>query len=157
MAPLNILTLNIQGFNTPHKCIKALRTFAAVKAHIICLQKTNFTEKCTPKYLSASYPQFYAASATTQPPPKPLPDLSSWANYRPISLLNLNIKLLAKIMATHLNTIIGHLIHRGQTGFVTIRQAGDNIRYALLLSHTAKTRCIPTCFLFPNMGFLSLW
>lgn len=41
-----------------------------------------------------------------------------------------------------LATIIGQLIHFDQTGFVPIRQAGDNVRRALLLSHDAKT-----CFL----------
>lgn len=79
--------------------------------------------------------------------PKPWSDPSSWTNYRPISLLNLNIRLLAKIMATHLNTIIGHLIHCDQTRFVPIRQTGNNIGHALLLSHVTKTRHIPTCFL----------
>lgn len=66
MAPLNIFSLNVQGFNTPHKRTKALRSFTATKAHIICLQETNFTEKSTLKFLSASYPQFYSSSATTK-------------------------------------------------------------------------------------------
>lgn len=79
--------------------------------------------------------------------PKPKSDTSSWTNYRPISLLNLVIKLLAKILATHLNTIIGQLMHRYQTGFIPIRQAGDSVRRPLLLSHPAKSRRIPTYFL----------
>lgn len=77
--------------------------------------------------------------------PKPQSDSSSWSNYRPISLLNLDIKLLAKILATRMNNIIGHLIHKDQTGFIPKRQAGDNIRQALLLIHAAKIRHIPAC------------
>lgn len=79
--------------------------------------------------------------------PKPRSDLTSWTNYHPISLLNLDIKLLAKIIATLLNAIIGQLIHCDQTGFMPMRQAGDNIRRALLLIHSAKKRKIPTCLI----------
>lgn len=56
MAPLNILSLKVQGFNTPHKCTKALRSFTSAKAHIISLQEPFFTNKFTPKFLSASLP-----------------------------------------------------------------------------------------------------
>lgn len=66
MAPINILSLNVQGFNTPHKRTKALRSFAMKKANIICLQETHFTDKVYPKFLSSSYPQFYTASATVK-------------------------------------------------------------------------------------------
>ena len=45
--------------------------------------------------------------------PKPQSDDSACANYRPISLLNLDIKLLAKVMAFWLNNIIGSLINKG--------------------------------------------
>lgn len=83
--------------------------------------------------------------------PKPRSDSSSWTNFRPISLLNLDIKLLARILATRLNTIIGRLIHRDQTGFMLTRQASDNIRRALLLAHAAKTRHTPTCLLSLDM------
>lgn len=79
--------------------------------------------------------------------PKPKSVSSSWINYCPISLLILDIKLLAKILVTRLNTIIGQLIHCDQASFVPIRQAGGNVRHALLLSYAAKTRCISTCFL----------
>lgn len=66
MAPLNIISLNVPGFSIPHKCTKAMRFFSAKKAHIICLQETHFTDKTSPKFLSASYPQFFTASATVK-------------------------------------------------------------------------------------------
>lgn len=64
--------------------------------------------------------------------PKPKSDSTSWTNYHPISLLNLDIKLLAKIIANQLNTIIGQLINCDQMGFMPTRQVGDNIRRSLL-------------------------
>lgn len=79
--------------------------------------------------------------------PKPKSDSTSWTNYRPMSLLNLDIKLLAKILENKLSNIIGKLIHRDQTGFMPMRQVGDNVRRALLLTHAAKIRRIPTCLL----------
>lgn len=66
MAPINVLSLNVQGFNIPHKRTKALRSFSSKKAHIICLQETHFTEKAQPIFLSPSYPQFYTASAAVK-------------------------------------------------------------------------------------------
>lgn len=79
--------------------------------------------------------------------PKPNTDDTSWANYRPISILNIDIKILAKILSSRLNPIIGSLIHKDQTGFIPSRQAGDNIRWATILAHIARSRRIPTCFL----------
>lgn len=79
--------------------------------------------------------------------PKPNTDDTAWSNYRPISILNLDIKILAKVLSTHLNPIIGTLIHKDQSRFIPSHQAGDNIRRATLLAHLARTRCIPTCFI----------
>ena len=46
--------------------------------------------------------------------PKPHSDDTPSTNYRPISMLNTDIKILAKILANRLNKIIGTLIHRDQ-------------------------------------------
>lgn len=40
------------------------------------------------------------------------------SSYRPISLLNCDQKVIAKILATHLNEHVASLIHLDQTGFV---------------------------------------
>lgn len=66
MAPINVFSLNVQGFNIPHKRTKALHSFALKGANIICLQETHFTDKIYPKFLSSSYPQIYTASATVK-------------------------------------------------------------------------------------------
>lgn len=49
--------------------------------------------------------------------PKPNTDEMFWENYRPISLLNLNIKLLAKMFMTRLSPILCSLIHKDQIVF----------------------------------------
>ncbi|KAM9296797.1 TBC1 domain family member 24-like [Gastrophryne carolinensis] len=60
--------------------------------------------------------------------PKPEKDPLLTSNYRPISLLNQDVKLLAKILASRLNSFLGSLVHRDQSGFVPSRQASDNVR-----------------------------
>lgn len=82
---------------------------------------------------------------------KPKSSTTSWTNYHPILLLNLDIKHLAKILATHLNQVIGELIHSGQVGFIRLCQAGDNVRRASLLAHATKSRCLSECFLTLNI------
>lgn len=79
--------------------------------------------------------------------PKPHTNKIIWTNYRPMSLLNLDIKLLAKILASRLNNFIGNLTHRDQVGFIPVCQVNDNINRAVRLSHAAKTCCISSCFL----------
>lgn len=69
--------------------------------------------------------------------PKPHSDNTSCTNYHLISFLNIDIKNLAKILATRLNGIIGRLIHCDQMSFVPVHQASDR----------SRTRHIPACFL----------
>lgn len=66
MAPLNVLTLNVQGLNIPQKRTKVFRSLASTKAHVVCLQETHFTTTATPKYFSPFYPQVFTASAETK-------------------------------------------------------------------------------------------
>lgn len=84
--------------------------------------------------------------ATISMIPKTQSDGSSWTNFCHISLLNIDIKLLTKILSSRLNLIIGSFIYRNQVGFISTRQAGNNVRRAVLLAHAACSRHIPTCF-----------
>lgn len=70
--------------------------------------------------------------------PKPNKDVTQCANYRPLSLLNGDNKLYAKILATRLETYLTTLIHNDQTGFIRTRLASDNICRLLHVIHAAK-------------------
>ena len=48
-------------------------------------------------------------------------------NWRPISLLNTDLKIYSKVIAAWLQVIIGEIIHESQTGFVKGRFIGENI------------------------------
>lgn len=50
--------------------------------------------------------------------PKPDKDKLLCGSYCPISLLNSDVKVLAKILALRLQKVILHLVHRDQTGFI---------------------------------------
>lgn len=60
--------------------------------------------------------------------PKPGKDPQSPESYRPISLLQADIKILAKILAMHLNNSILSLIHPDQTGFMPGKNTAMNLR-----------------------------
>lgn len=55
------------------------------------------------------------------------------ASYRPISLLNLDRKLLAKILAKQLETVTPQLVSSDQTGFIRGRNSYNNVRRLLNL------------------------
>uniref|UniRef100_A0A8C5LYI8 Reverse transcriptase domain-containing protein n=1 Tax=Leptobrachium leishanense TaxID=445787 RepID=A0A8C5LYI8_9ANUR len=81
-------------------------------------------------------PQALMANITLLP--KEGKDLTNCANYRPISLLNADVKLFAKVLATRLQPHIPNLIHCDQVGFVPGREAKDNTIRALQLIHEGQ-------------------
>lgn len=63
--------------------------------------------------------------------PKSDKDSTKCSNYRPLSILNAEIKIFAKVLASPLEPYMSKLIHRDQTGFMKSRLASDNIRRLL--------------------------
>lgn len=59
---------------------------------------------------------------------KPGKEANLCGSYRPISLLNLDYKILAKMTANRLAPLIPELVAMDQTGFVIDRSSYDNIR-----------------------------
>uniref|UniRef100_A0A6I8Q4E7 Reverse transcriptase domain-containing protein n=1 Tax=Xenopus tropicalis TaxID=8364 RepID=A0A6I8Q4E7_XENTR len=62
---------------------------------------------------------------------------------KPFSIMNIDLKLMSKILAERLNSFLPILIDRDQVGFVPKRQAADNIRRALTFIHMIQEKSIP--------------
>lgn len=60
--------------------------------------------------------------------PKKNKDKTILENLRPISLLNVDYKILTKVLAKRLEKVLPKLINADQTGYVKGRYIGENIR-----------------------------
>uniref|UniRef100_A0A8C5MI47 Reverse transcriptase domain-containing protein n=1 Tax=Leptobrachium leishanense TaxID=445787 RepID=A0A8C5MI47_9ANUR len=80
----------------------------------------------------------HTLSATISVLLKPNKDASDPRSYRPISLLNTDLKILAKVMANRLTPLLPSLIHPDQVGFVPGREARDATTRALGAIGVAK-------------------
>ncbi len=60
--------------------------------------------------------------------PKPDKDPPQCANYRPLSLINTDIKIISKALTIRIEKVIPHIIHPDQTGFIKGRHSSDNKR-----------------------------
>uniref|UniRef100_A0A6I8RW77 Reverse transcriptase domain-containing protein n=1 Tax=Xenopus tropicalis TaxID=8364 RepID=A0A6I8RW77_XENTR len=90
-------------------------------------------------------PEFLQAHISTIPKPGKPADICQ--NFRPIALLNTDLKLYSKILAQRLNKILPTLIHTDQVGFVLGRQAPDNTRKIHALLQIIKQRKTPALLL----------
>jgi len=64
-------------------------------------------------------------------------------NWRPISLLNVDYKLLSKTIAERLKRVLPNIIHTDQVGFIKGRNIVDNIRSLLDLLEYTKSYNLP--------------
>lgn len=79
--------------------------------------------------------------------PKPGKPSECPANFRPISLLNTDTKLYAKLLSKRILQILPTLINPNQVGFIKGRQALEGTRRVLnILSTLEHSRC-PVIFL----------
>ena len=69
-------------------------------------------------------------------------------NWRPISLLNADYKLIAKVIATRIKACLNDIIHRNQTGFLKDRFIGENIIKAISIIEYAESEDIPALLMF---------
>uniref|UniRef100_A0AAR2JRJ2 Reverse transcriptase domain-containing protein n=1 Tax=Pygocentrus nattereri TaxID=42514 RepID=A0AAR2JRJ2_PYGNA len=59
---------------------------------------------------------------------KPGKDPTLPSSYRPISLINVDLKIICKVLARRLEKITPYIIHSDQTGFIKGRHSADNTR-----------------------------
>ncbi|KAM9330707.1 annexin A1 [Gastrophryne carolinensis] len=79
--------------------------------------------------------------------PKGGKDATDCRYYRPISLLNVDVKIFAKALAGRLASLLPGLIDQDQVGFVPGREAHDNVIKALNIQWWAKAKGVGSIML----------
>jgi exonuclease III len=64
---------------------------------------------------------------------------SNIANYRPITVLNTDYKIMTKAMTMRLTTVVGDLVNKDQAGFIPQRSIFDQVKLAKLVLKHAET------------------
>lgn len=85
--------------------------------------KDDFYGLCLAFYQGQIYLECINSSYITLVPKKDSPETVS--DFRPISLMNISLKLITKILADRLQLVILRLVHQNQYGFIRSRTIQD--------------------------------
>ena len=75
--------------------------------------------------------------------PKPGKDPALMGNHRPLSLLNCDYKILAKILALRLEKVVPSVVHLDQVGFIPGHQSSNNMRRVFQIILKASSSNLP--------------
>lgn len=70
-------------------------------------------------------------------------DPTDCSSYRPLSLLNFDLKIFAKLLARRLKRYMPMLVNPDQVGFIKSRLATDNVRRLLHITEAATDNETP--------------
>ena len=82
--------------------------------------------------------------------PKKDKDLEKLTNWRPISLLNTDYKIITKVIANRMKQVLPKIIDSSQTGFVKGRYIGENIRLILDMIEYTEENQLPGLLFFAD-------
>ena len=95
--------------------------------------------------------------------PKKERDVLFIKNWRPITLLNVDYKVLSKVFASRIKTVLDDIIHRDQTGFLKGRCISENLHIILDTLDYCDINKIPAVFIsidfekaFDRVGYSAL-
>ena len=80
--------------------------------------------------------------------PKDDSDLTELSNWRPLTLLNVDYKILAKAIGQRIESKLSSLIHSDQTGFIKGRFIGQNVRLLNDIMEYTEAKNLPGILLF---------
>ena len=69
-------------------------------------------------------------------------------NWRPISLVNVDAKIMSKVIASRIKNVLPSIVHYNQTGFVKDRYIGETIRSIFHIMEFTVTENIPGLMIF---------
>lgn len=115
--------------------IEFYKAFATKLTPLLC---AVYTESLKQKKLPSSMTQ-----AIISVLPKKDKDPTKCESYRPISLLTCDYKILTKILALRLESVVPTIVHPDQTGFIKGRQSYHNLRRLFNIIYSDHSTLLP--------------
>ena len=75
-------------------------------------------------------------------------DRSLLENWRPISLVNVDTKIISKVITTRIKKVLPHIIHHNQSGYVEDRYIGESVRSIFDIMEFTVNENIPGLSIF---------